>query len=179
MGSDRRIALAFVALAALAACHRDDDPHDQAPAPTAAPSLAPVDHLAPGELLEGKEGAFGVMLPRGMTIERQFVDVAYAYGEPSEAAVAKYFSTRVQGGKVTTGDGAATFDGVHTAAAPDTPLRIEVAVANDGPLAGRGSKVTIRNVTAPKQPDLPTEADRWKAAGLTPDGKLLDPTHAK
>ena len=177
MGLDRRVIALLIATGALGACHRDQD--DVTPTPTATPSVAPVDHLAPGELLEGKESAFGVVLPREMSIARQFVDVAYAEGAPNEDAVSKYFSTRLQGGKVTTAEGTATFDGVHVASAPDVPLRIDVAVANDGPLAGRGTKVTIRNLTAPKQPDLPSEEDRWKAAGLTPDGKLLDPTHAK
>jgi hypothetical protein len=26
-------------------------------------------------------------------------------------------------------------------------------------------------------PDLPNETERWKAVGLTPNGKVLDPTH--
>jgi hypothetical protein len=130
-------------------------------------------------LVEGTEKIFAVALPRELTLERQFVDVGYASGEPGQAAVAKYFSTRVQGGKVTTGDRGAVFDSVHAASDPNRVLRIEVATATDGQFSGRGSRVTIRDVTAPKLPDQPDEEARWKAAGLKPDGTLLDPQHLK
>jgi hypothetical protein len=160
-------------------CHKDEASDDLAPTPNASASTAPVDHLAPGELVEGPEKMFGVALPRELVVERQFVDVGYASGEPGQAAVANYFSTRVQGGKVTTGDRGAIFDSVHAAADPNRLLRIEVKTANDGPFAGRGSHVTIRDITAPKLPDEPNEEARWKAAGLKPDGTLLDPQHLK
>ncbi|MEO7112905.1 MAG: hypothetical protein ABI183_20855 [Polyangiaceae bacterium] len=160
-------------------CHKDEASDDLAPTPNAIASVAPVDHLAPGELVEGSEKMFGVPLPRELVVERQFVDVGYASGEPGRAAVARYFSTRVQGGKVTTGDRGAIFDSVHAAADPNRLLRIEVTTANDGPFAGRGSQVTIRDITAPKLPDEPNEEARWKAAGLKPDGTLLDPQHLK
>ncbi|MGH7328103.1 MAG: hypothetical protein ACREJX_07100, partial [Polyangiaceae bacterium] len=138
----------------------------------------PVDHLAPGELLEGREKAFGIVLPKDIGVDRRFVDVVYAEGSPPADAVAKYFSSRVEGGQVKTGDRGTTFDGVHAPGNTNVTLRVEVATANDGPFAGRGSKVVVRDITAPKQPDLPDEAARWNAAGLTPDGKLADPKHA-
>ncbi len=183
MGSRRRISLSwfgsalFLGVLAIG-CHHDETTEETAPL-TVPSAPAPVDHLAPGELVEGPQKIFGVAIPRELAIERQFVDVGYASGEPPQAAVASYFSTRVQGGKVTTGDRGAIFDAVHTAADPKRTLRIEVATANDGPYAGRGSHVTIRDITAVPQPDLPDEDARWKAAGLKPDGTLLDPEHQK
>ena len=145
---------------------------------TASASAKPVDHLAPGELLEGREKAFGVALPKGVAVEKRLVDVVYAMGSPPSAAVAKFFSTRVEGGKVTTGDRGTTFDGVHAPGNTNVTLRVEVATATDGPFAGRGSRPS-RSETSPrpKQPDLPDESARWNAAGLTPDGKLADPKH--
>jgi hypothetical protein len=191
MGSGRRIiaarfaasttscALACAIGAFVVGCHKDQQSDDLAGAASSAASTAPVDHLAPGELVEGTEKIFSVPLPRELGVERKFADVGYASGEPGQAAVASYFSTRVQGGKVTTGDRGAVFDAVHTTTEPNRVLRIEVATASDGPFAGRGSHVTIRDITAPKLPDQPNEEARWKAAGLKPDGTLLDPQHLK
>jgi len=188
MGSGRRINFVFACVlafmpsvlgASASGCHRDDASDEVAPTPSAALQPAPVDHLAPGELVEGPEKIFGVALPRELALQRQFVDVGYAAGEPPQVAVAKYFSTRVEGGKVTTGDRGAVFEAVHTTADANRTLRIEVATANDGPFAGRGSRVTIRDITAVKQPDLPDEAARWRAAGLNPNGTLADPQHLK
>jgi hypothetical protein len=160
-------------------CHKDETNDEVTTPPAAIESAAPVDHLAAGELVEGTEKIFGVVLPRELVLERQFVDVGYASGEPGQAAVASYFSTRVQGGKVKTGDRGAMFDSVHTAADPNRILRIEIATASDGQFAGRGSRVTIRDITPPQLPEQPNEEARWKAAGLKPDGTLLDPQHAK
>ncbi len=191
MGRDRRVATSVarkaifpnarhvcaLALCVLAvACHKDDADSASATGATTA-SVKPVDHLAPGELLEGPEKAFGVALPKEMAVERRFVDVVYAAGSPPPSAVAKYFSSRVEGGKVTTGDRGTTFDGVHAPGNANVTLRVEVATSTDGPFAGRGSHVTLRDITAPKPADLPDESARWNAAGLTPDGKVADPKH--
>jgi len=35
----------------------------------------------------------------------------------------------------------------------------------------------IRDTTPPKGPPLPDENARWKQVGLTPSGRLVDPTH--
>lgn len=171
------IAVVCAALVALAGCHRGES--ETSSGPTASASVKPVDHLAPGELLESKEKAFGIPLPRGIAIEKQFVDVVYASGDASQEAVAKYFAARVTGGQVTSGARGTVFEGVHAPANEALLLRIEVATDNEGPLAGRGTRVTMRDITAPKQPELPDEAARWRAAGLTPDGKLADPSHMK
>lgn len=174
MGLHRRIGFAAIACLVVLGCHRDET---DTGTPVGSVSAKPVDHLAPGELLEGPEKAFGLALPKDVTVEKRFVDVVYAMGSPAPEAVAKYFSTRVEGGKVTTGDRGTTFDGVHAAGNAAVTLRVEVATSTDGPFAGRGTRVTVRDITAPKQPDLPDESARWNAAGLTPDGQLVDPKH--
>jgi hypothetical protein len=35
----------------------------------------------------------------------------------------------------------------------------------------------VRDITPLPVPDLPNETARWRQVGLTPDGKLADPTH--
>jgi len=42
---------------------------------------------------------------------------------------------------------------------------------------GVGTKMQVRDVTPVPPPDLPDQAARLKAAGLTPDGRLADPQH--
>jgi hypothetical protein len=153
------------------ACKRDEDlPVMPAESASAAPTL-PVDHLAPGELLEGSEKAFALWLPRGMHVDGTFVDVVYASGTVPSDALANYVRAHVRDGKVVTGATGTVFDRVRIPAAPDVELAIYVRPAP------QGSSIEIRNVTPTKSPDLPDENERWKAAGLKPGGGVLDPTH--
>ena len=38
-----------------------------------------------------------------------------------------------------------------------------------------GTRVEVRKLTMPKAPELPNDEERWRAAGLRPDGRPLDP----
>ncbi len=166
----------LLATTLLVACQRDDEV--VMPAATAAPSAsaaAPVDHLAPGELLEGSERAFELPLPRGVHVDGRFVDVVYASGDVPPDALANYVRARVRDGKAITGATGTVFDRVRIPAAPDTYLAIFVRPGPTQPATT--SVLEIRNVTEPKAPSLPDEDSRWKAAGLKPGGGMLDPTH--
>ena len=57
------------------------------------------------------------------------------------------------------------------AAAPDKVLNIRVS-RSDTSLDG---SLTVTDVTPGPAVNLPDEASRWRAAGLTPSGELLDP----
>jgi hypothetical protein len=165
----------LVALAtASGACHRaSDDPtvplDSTPPAPSAA--ATPVDHLAPGELLEGKAEAFGLRLPRDVAIEGAFRDLVIASGPVLLHPVVQYLRARLQGGNLREGEMSATFDDVRVAAKPGPPLHIHVGVAPDG------VRLEVRDETPPELPALPDEVSRWRRVGLTPDGRLADPTH--
>ena len=154
------------------ACKREEElPVLPAASDSVAPVPPPVDHLAPGELLEGSEKAFDLWLPRGMHVDGAFVDVVYASGTVPSDGLANYVRARVRDGKVITGATGTVFDRVRLPAAPDVELAIYV---RPSPL---GSSIEIRNVTPVRSPDLPDENERWKAAGLKPGGGVLDPTH--
>ncbi|HEY1693512.1 MAG TPA: hypothetical protein VGG39_15195 [Polyangiaceae bacterium] len=163
-----------LALAALG-CAKSAPPDvgtSTAPGPSGAAGVVPVDHLAPDELVEGTQKAFGVPLPRGLEVQESFPDVVHASGEMSVHALVTYFRARLQGGSVREGERSATFEHVTAAGAPpDTELMVHVAVAPGHTLVDVAA-TPIRHVTP-----APDEASRWRAVGLTPQGKVLDKTH--
>jgi hypothetical protein len=153
---------------------------DPTPTPSsaglAAVPSAPVDHLAKGELLESENLALVLPLPRGMRVDQAFVDVVYASGPYPPEDVANYFRARVRDGSVTPGASATVFENVRLPASPDMLLTIRV---QPGPNGFGSTRVEVRNVTPPPSPNLPNEESRWKAAGLKPNGELLDPKHTQ
>jgi hypothetical protein len=167
-----RVALCVLVAAACRAAPAETETttHDET-ATSVIESAAPLDHLAPGELLEGAEHAFGVVLPRNVAIRGAFVDVVYASGSGSVEDVARYFRARLRGGSVREGPLASTFEHVTAPGRPEVDLQVRV-------MADRGqTSVEIRDTTAAPVPVLPDEASRWKQVGLTPSGRLADPTH--
>jgi hypothetical protein len=163
-----------LALAALeAGCRHapaQTDAREHGPPPPQAATL-PIDHLAPGELLEGPEQAFGIALPRGIGVDGAFSRVVHASGRGSVSSLTKYFEARLAGGEFRDGPESATFEHVRFPSRPDRELRIHIRAW------GSGVTVEVRDITPPPAPDLPDEAARWRQVGLTPDGKLADPTH--
>jgi hypothetical protein len=158
----------------LLACHRPTP----APEPVASASAPPPvvrDQLAVGELLEGSEQAFGLKLPRGIHIEETFATVVFAQGSLKAADVANYIRSRVTGGAVHVGAAATIFDQVFTPGYPSRPLSIHVEPL---PRSG-GTRIEVRDTTPPPALEGATEAERWKAAGLTPEGRVADPTHLR
>jgi hypothetical protein len=139
--------------------------------PTPQTSAAPVDHLAPDELVEGPEQAFGIVLPRALELKAKFVKVVYAKGSPSVHALAKYFRARLEGGSMREGPAAATFEHARVRGKPGVELLVRVTSGIEG------ASVEIRDSTPPPVPALPDEPARWRQVGLTPQGRLADPTH--
>jgi hypothetical protein len=193
-GGSRRLAggIAFAALALVASCKRGDAPSEgtaaRPAAPLLAPSAPPADHLAPGELIEGTQRAFGVLLPQVVRVRESFVDAVYASGPTTVAALVPYFRAHLRGGDLHVGELLATFDHVHAPPSSEAPsgadhggrpaqdpgsreLRVRIATSPDG------ARVDIRDTTPPVIPAMPDDSARWKAAGLTPHGKVVDPTH--
>ena len=166
MGLRRRIAI----LSALTLACGKDETTIAIPAPSG--SVAPVDHLAEGELLEGDAKAFGLILPRGVKIVGGFDDLVIATSDVVPAdKCANYVRQRVKEGKITVGAQATVFERVKTAGAPDLELSVRVEPTN----GYEGVKIELRRLTQPKAEVLPDDEARWKAAGLKPNGEVLDP----
>ncbi len=173
-GNDKNVKAFFVLVVAagLAGCEKKDPPAADVGASTA---ISPVDHLAPGEVPEGKDKAFALALPRGVSIEHAFVDVVFARGTVPAEVLANYVRTRVKDGKISVGAGRTVFDQVTVASDPKRILHIRVDPGEDG----IGARIEVRDVTPPPADDLPDEAARWRAAGLKPNGEQLDTKHVQ
>ena len=170
----------FVAAAALAAAtslvgckNKPPEETTEAPPPPPSATARPPDRLAPDELLEGSETALGIVLPRGTRIDGAFSDTTVnATVSAKLAPVVEYLRARVRDGTLAKGQFTATFEHVKVPGRPGRELRIRV-----NEVTGVGTKVELFDSTPPPVADLPDEEARWKAVGLTKDGKLLDPKH--
>jgi len=135
-------------------------------------SAPPVDHLGPDELLEGSETAFGIPLPQGLVVAHRYPDTVEATGTMTVHALVLYFRSRLQGGSLRESEKVATFEHVTTPGLPPyTELTIRFAVALNE------TRVQLISTTHPPGPELPDVPSRWRQVGLTPNGKVLDPTH--
>jgi hypothetical protein len=171
-----RLAAAGIALLSTA-CRNSGDSETAAPeagvAVTPQTSAAPaVDHLGPDELLEGTQVILGLHLPRALSMTRSDLGNAYATGMAGIHPLVEYFRARLSGGAVREGKDAATFEHAHVrGTAPGTEVSVEIKTVPAGAL------VEVHNTTPPPPSNLPDEAARWKAVGMTPDGKIADPAH--
>jgi hypothetical protein len=110
-------------------------------------------------------------LPRGIAVDRVFANQVLASGQGSVAGATRYLQGRLVGGEFRDGPESATFEHVRSPAEPDRDLRIVIRAW------GSGVTLDVRDITPLPVPDLPNETARWRQVGLTPDGKLADPTH--
>lgn len=174
MRSPRLGTMALLVLAA--GCRKDEElPIVEATSAPAESVPPPIDHLKPGELMEGTERAFEIVLPRGSRVDGRFTDVIYVSIDAPQADVSNYLRSRVRDGKVILGASGTVFDRVRVPTAPDTYLAIWVRPSPNRP--DSAAVIELRDVTPPKAAALPDEDSRWKAAGLKSGGGILDPTH--
>ncbi len=162
---------ALLSFALLSAC-RKHPAAEQGPAPSSQPPPAPVDRLAPGELPPGEEQVFGLVLPEGMVVQGRFDDTGLAYGAVDADDVANYVRSRVLVERVEIGAARTIFPAVRIVNGdPARSYRIEVL------RDGAGTRLIVQDLTpAPPPPKLDgmSDADRWRHAGFSPDGKPLN-----
>jgi hypothetical protein len=129
-----------------------------------------MDRLAPGELAPGTTEVWGFVAPKEMRLDREFPSQAFLVGPVSAEALANYVRGRVDAERVEIGAARTVFPAARIKAGkPDRTYRFEVLKD------GLGSRLVIRDITPPPiEPGLSDE-ERWKKAGLTPEGKPLDP----
>lgn len=170
-------ARALVAACAAASVACNDPPQvvqTSAPPPPAARSATPIerpiDHLDPDELEEGLDDAFGMKLPRALRIERRFPDTVYAAGTVKPEALARYIREHVDVDRVEIGAARTVFPTVtlRTGTNPGALYRVEV-VSEPG-----RTLLSVRDITPhAAEPGL-TEAERWRKAGISADGREAD-----
>ncbi len=171
MGTRRRLILgtALALLAWVSGCGSCTRKQDDAPAP------APPDKLAANEVVEGKERAFGLPLPRAARVNVRFDTTVHVVLAIEREDVAAFVRARVNDGSVVVGPSITTLANVVPRLDPARVLTVEVRSVK---LAdGTRSEMVVRDVTplAP-EPGL-TNEQRWQKAGLTSQGKVSDPSH--
>ena len=151
---------------ALLGC-KEPPPLDLPPQPKASASAA--DRLAPGELQVGLVDAFGLKLPAGMRVERRYRDAVHATGKIRPEDVSNYLRQRVAVTHVEVGAARTVFPKVRIKGGDaKRTYRLEV-------VARRGTTLlVVQDITPPPTPKGLSDAERWKRAGMTPDGKPLD-----
>ncbi len=133
-------------------------------------STKPVDRLLPDELAQGKAVVFGFPVPRDMSVERMYPDAVHIAGSVRPEAVANYVRQRVAALHVEIGAARTVFPAARINGDKTHHIyRIEVIASSGRTL------LVIRDITPPPTAQGLTEAERWKRAGLTPDGKIADP----
>ncbi|WP_437309369.1 hypothetical protein [Sorangium sp. So ce388] len=169
-----RAAAALAACVACAcaalACRSDAGAPAPPPPIDASTPRPPVDQALPGELAEGVEQAFGLPIPRRMKVRARFSDAVFAVGEIPAERVANYVRTRVLAGNVETGPAKTIFSRATVKSAPQRMIRIEVVSR------AHVSELVVRDETRPPPERGLSVEERWRRNGLTPDGKVLDPT---
>jgi hypothetical protein len=135
------------------------------------PSAAkPVDRLAPGELAPGRVQAFGLLLPRELTVEARFHDQVHASGPVTPEALANYVRVRVDVVHVEIGAARTVFPRARIKGG-DAQRIYRIEVVPSGPR----TRLVIRDTTPPPTVQGISEAERWRRAGMTPSGELVDP----
>lgn len=148
---------------------------EKAPPPPPAPPRASADRLAKGEIPEGRERAFTLPLPLHSTIKARFPASVHVASPHTQEELANFVKMRVKDGTTTSGASETRFDKVVVAKDPSKLLSIQVRSA---PLTGEfKSQLVVTDITPPPEEPGTTDVDRWRKAGLTPDGKLIDPKH--
>jgi len=163
--------LALVACYVCVSCQVKSDPSSAGAALSTKQSPGrPVDRLAPDELAAGNAEVWGFVVPREMQVEHRYKDVTHLIGAVKPDALANYVRERVIVSHVEIGAARTIFpDARIKAGSADRVYELDVI-----PEPGI-TRLVIRDTTPPKvQPGL-TDAERWRQAGLTPEGRPLDP----
>jgi hypothetical protein len=177
VGSHHRIILFALAPLALspASCRKPPPPR---PTTTTAeaPSASAPDRLAPGEIAPGRETAYELLLPAGARIERKFGGTLHCSVPLPPETFANWVRSQSDEAEALIGPSGTIFTKVRVkGAAPGSHLRIEISP---------GAQVSDSQIIVDKLPDSPppqvapaNNEEAMKKAGLTPDGKWLDPKH--
>ncbi|MBX3211955.1 MAG: hypothetical protein KF850_07980 [Labilithrix sp.] len=174
MGPRRRliagVALATLAMGGAPACKRKDEAPK--PAPSAPPS---ADRLAPGEIPEGKERAYTLPLPLHSAVKATFPSSVHVASSHTLEELSNFVRVRVKDGTTSSGATETRFDRVVVVKDPSRTLSIQIRSApRSGPFR---SQMVISDLTRPPEEPGLTDEDRWRKAGMTPDGKLIDRKH--
>lgn len=134
----------------------------------AALRLAPVDSAAEGELSAGEVSAFGFVLPRGMRVTARMEDTVYARGQLGFEAAKRYLRDQLVDARAEETPHRLLLTEAKLAHRPADTLRLSLSQT------GNGVELVIRVRHRQAAEAGLSEAERWKRAGLTPDGQVIE-----
>jgi hypothetical protein len=140
-------------------------------APSASAQPTGADRLAPGELAAGREHPFGLAVPRDMRVVREFVHEAVAVGDVGIEPLARFIAQRVDSDAVQMAATRAVFPRAHVKGQPENAA-LKIEIMKKGPF--QPTQLVLWDLTPPPFDPTLSEEERWKRAGLGPDGKQLD-----
>lgn len=169
-----QVTLFLVGLGMGASACRDDAPvvpPAVATAGSARPLVKPVDRLAPGELAEGEQAAFGFKAPRELKLNATFPDSAHFSGQVEPLALATYVRERVSTMRMEVADTRTTFEHARILAGdPKRTYRFDILAHN-----AVETRLIVHDITPPPSVVGLSEAERWSRAGMKANGELTDP----
>lgn len=160
--------IALAAVLACTSCHKKSAPADASTSVPATSSAKPIDHLASNELAAGTADVWGFTVPRDMRIEHRFPEIAYVVGPVQPDALANYVRERVTVSHVEIGAGRTIFPRAKIKGGSDHYYELDVI-----PEPG-GTRLQIQDLTPVKVIPGLSDEERWRQAGLTPQGRPLD-----
>jgi hypothetical protein len=130
---------------------------------------APVDRLAKDELAASSTLAFGFPIPESMHVRRAFSDSIYLDGSVTTESLLSYIRKHAEIGSLELGRPRTVVNGVRITGGDATKVyRIEIVERR--PLA----RMVLRDVTPRTDTSTLSEEERWRRAGLRPNGEPLD-----
>lgn len=133
----------------------------------------PPDHLAPNEVVESKEKAFGLPLPRLSEVKARFATTVHVTSSLTAEELTNFVRSRSKGGKATPGATSTFLEGVTPR--DDDKKRLTIEIRSHKLPDGTKSEMIVRDTTPPPvEPGLSDE-ERFRRAGLKPGGGVLDP----
>ncbi len=160
----RKAAMAMVAVMAVG-CGKKEEPRQILPAPIGSVVIDTAGEL---ELPAGDVEAFGLKLPRGMSVKARFPDAVYALADIGLEPIGNYVRTHVEGAKVETGPAKTVFEQAKVKGDGSHVVRVEVTL-----VSRERVEVVVRDETPRPDPNPAgaSEDERWRRAGMAPGGK--------
>jgi hypothetical protein len=177
MGGDHRLMSRLLAIGAvvtvgsvLVSCRSSDKTAPARATVAQRDAGRPLDRLAPGELGASGRMVFGFDVPLGMKVESQASREVHLSGTADLEALARYVRDRVEVSHVeVTGSRFVFNDARIKEGDPERKYLFELVRRH------RRTLLVIRDKTPLPAVRGISEEERWRRAGLTPDGQQMDP----
>ncbi|MFO0742117.1 MAG: hypothetical protein U0270_39965 [Labilithrix sp.] len=160
-------ALAAALLVCSAGCKKPPPP-----APNVVETAPAPDRLGRGEIPEGRDKAFALILPLSSHVQYRLKDAVEVESQLPPEQLSNFVRARVKTTKIAAGADGTTFEDAVVPAEPKRVLSIDIRPLRNGPMK---STMMVRDVTPRPAEPKASDEEAWRRAGRGTDGKPLDP----